>query len=212
MTNGFLNEIEWDIINMYLVDDSEDEEAKCLISLRKRIINELALSHLKDYIDDIKAFNDSLIDALKEMCDRANQIYADISKHQDYGDEIKLEARLYLGEKYPELHPIQNSDCQDLWDALLYKQWHQAYSSGITTYFLPKVASNYSFESFTGINDPSIRKIDGFDEDLIKDMKLTNQFLHLYRHTDFALTDFIFVRDFYSEINVSITKGLQDDE
>lgn len=204
LTNGFLNEIEWDIINMYLVDDSEDEEAKCLISLRKRLINDLALSHLKDYIDDIKAFNDSLIDALKEMCDRANQIYTDISKHQEYGDEIKLEARLYLGKKYPALHPIQKGDRQDLWDALLYQQWHQAYSSGITTYYLTKRASNYSFEAFTGINDPSSKQMEGFDEDLIKDLNLTNQFHHLYRHTDFALTDFIFVRDFYSEINVSI--------
>ena len=48
--------------------------------------------------------------------------------------------------------------------------------------------------------------MDGFDEGLMKDLKLTNQFLHLYRHTDFALTDFIFVRDFYSEINVEIIK------
>ena len=138
------------------------------------------------------------------MCDRANQIYTDISKHQEYGDEIKLEARLYLGKKYPALHPIQKGDRQDLWDALLYQQWHQAYSSGITTYFLPKVASSYSFESFTGINDPSSQKLEGIDEGLMKDLILTNQFLHLYRHTDFALTDFIFVRDFYSEINVSI--------
>ena len=45
------------------------------------------------------------------------------------------------------------------------------------------------------------------DEDLIKDMNLTNQFMHLYRHTDFALTDFIYVRDFYSEINIEIKKG-----
>ena len=87
-----------------------------------------------------------------------------------------------------------------------YQQWHQAYSSGITTYYLTKRASNYSFESFTGINDPSSQKLEGIDEGLMKDLKLTNQFLHLYRHTDFALTDFIFVRDFYSEINVEIIK------
>ena len=49
--------------------------------------------------------------------------------------------------------------------------------------------------------------MDGVDEDLIKDMNLTNQFMHLYRHTDFALTDFIYVRDFYSEINIEIKKG-----
>ena len=51
-----------------------------------------------------------------------------------------------------------------------------------------------------------MEKTEDFNPELTKDLNLTNQFLHLYRHTDFALTDFIFVRDFYSEINVEIIK------
>jgi len=37
------------------------------------------------------------------MCDRANQIYADISKHQEYGDNIKLEAQQYQEDCQPKI-------------------------------------------------------------------------------------------------------------
>lgn len=34
-------------------------------------------------------------------------------------------------------------------------------------------------------------------------------FHHLFDHTEFAITDFIYVREFYSEIKVEIIKGRQ---
>ena len=211
LTNGIIDGIEGDIINMYLVDNSGDEEGKCLLPLRKKLINETVISHQEDYIDAIKAFNNCLTDALREMCDRANRIFDDISKHKEYGDEIKLKASLYLSKRYPEAHPIRSEDRQDLWDALLYYQCRDGYSSGITTYYLPRGACGYPFELFTGLNGSSSSKIEGFHPELTKDLKLTDQFRHLYNHTEFALTDFIYVRDFYSEINIEILKG-KDDE
>lgn len=212
LTNGIIDGIEGDIINMYLVDDSGYDEGKCMLPLRKKLINEIVISHQEDYIDAIKAFNNCLTDALKEMCDRANRIYDEVSKHKDYGDEIKLKASLYFSKRYPEAHPVQSDDRQDLWDALLYYQCREAYSSGITTYYLPRGACGYPFELFTGINGSSPSKIEGFDPELTKDLKLTDQFHHLYNHTEFAITDFIYVRDFYSEINVEIIKGKDEDE
>jgi hypothetical protein len=98
-----------------------------------------------------------------------------------------------------------------LWDAILYYQSHEGYSSGITTFCLPRGACGYPFEIFTGLNCP-YSKIDGFDPELTKDLKLTDQFCNLYNHTEFALTDFIYVRDFYSVINIVIKKGGQDEE
>ena len=43
-------------------------------------------------------------------------------------------------------------------------------------------------------------------------MNLLMQFHHLFDHTEFAITDFIYVREFYSEIKINITKGLKDDK
>ena len=50
--------IEEDIVNSYNLDDNGYEEGKSLLSLRRKLINEMVLSHQEDYIDDIIAFND----------------------------------------------------------------------------------------------------------------------------------------------------------
>ena len=204
--------IEGDIKDSWMYDLSDEAKDKCLLSIRKNLINEMVLSHQEDYIEIIKEFNDCLKDALKEMYDRAHRIYQDAIKHQDDGEKIEVTASLYLGKDYPALHPVQEGNRQQLWKALCDGNWNVAYDGGISQLILPQGAYADSFEAFIGMNDSSSNMIEDFNPELTKDLNLTNQFLHLYRHTDFALTDFIFVRDFYSEINVSITKGLQDDE
>ena len=188
------------------------DKDKCLLSLRSSIINNMVLSHQEDIIDAIREFNDCLREALREMYDRAHRIYADVSKHQDYGDEIELTASLYLGNKYPKLHPVQGEDRQDLWDALCDGGWNVLYDEGITQLTLPHNAYGDSFESFTGMDCPPPNWNEGLDPELTKDMNLLMQFHHLFDHTEFAITDFIYIRDFYSEIKINITKGHKDDE
>ncbi len=45
---------------------------------------------------------------------------------------------------------------------------------------------------------------EGLDGELTKDLHLINAFHNLFGHTNFALTDFIFVREFNIEINIHI--------
>jgi|GEM_PF-172765 hypothetical protein len=201
--------IEEDIINSYMLDIDGSQSCQCLLSLRKKLINEIVLSHQEDYIDAIKEFNGSLRNALREMSDRANRIYTDLSKHKEYGDEIKIKASLYLSKQYPSIHPIHNYDRQNLWDVLLDEQWNEGYENGITTYSLSQGNCANPFELFSGA-DTSSNQIEGFNKELTKELQLVDQFHHLYRHTEFAITDFIYVRDFYSEIKVSITKENQN--
>jgi hypothetical protein len=199
--------IEEDIKDSWMFDLSDDAKDKCLLSIRKSLIDEMVLSHREDYIEIIREFNDCLRNALKEMYDRAHRIYQDTIKHHDYGENIEVTASLYLGKEYPALHPVQEGNRQQLWKALCDGNWNIAYDGGISKLNLPQGAYANSFEAFTGISDSSSNELGGFDPELTKDLNLTNQFHYLYRHTDFALTDFIFVRDFYSEINVEITKS-----
>ena len=204
--------IEEDIVNSYNLDDNGYEEGKSLLSLRRKLINEMVLSHQEDYLDEINAFNDSLMDSLREMYDRACLIYSDIIKHKDYGDEIKLEARLFFSKQYPELHPVQSGDRKDLWSALIDEDWNETYDGGISCLTLPRGGCTKNIESFLGIDNPPSNSHEMLDIEITKDMNLIQQFFHLLEHTDFAITDFIYVRDFYSEINICITKGLHDDE
>ena len=198
--------IEEDIKDSWMYDLSDEAKDKCLLSLRKNLINEMVLAHQEDYIEIIREFNDFLRDALKEMFDRAHRVYEDAIIHQDDGEKIEVIASLYLGKDYPALHPVQERNRQQLWVVLCDGRWNVSYDGGISQLTLPQGAYADSFEAFTGISDSSSNELGGFDPELTKDLNLTNQFHYLYRHTDFALTDFIFVRDFYSEINVEIIK------
>lgn len=212
LTHRVVKGIEEDIVSSFSLNTLDYDKDKCLLSLRRNIINEMVLSHQEDIIGDIREFNDCLREALREMYDRAHRIYADVSKHQDYGDEIELTASLYLDNKYPKLHPVQGEDCQDLWDALCDGGWNVLYDEGITQLTLPRNAYGDSFEAFTGMDCPPPNWNEGLDPELTKDMNLLMQFHHLFDHTEFAITDFIYVREFYSEIKINITKGHQDDE
>ena len=207
LTNLVVKSIEEDIITTYTLELGDYENDSCLLSLRKKWINEMVLSHQEDLMKDIREFNDCLKEALKEMYDRAHRIYDDVSKHKDYGDEIEVTASLYLGSLYPELHPIQDGDRQDLWDALCDDGWNIFYDDGICQLRLPTGSCKESFEAFIGMDCPPPNRIGGLDPDLTKDLHLCMQFYHLFDHTEFAITDFIYVRDFYSEIKVEIVKG-----
>ena len=98
-------------VNWKYFDD--DINCGCLLSLRKDMINKRVLAHQKEILPDIIAFNDALRDALKEMYDRAHGIWESI-KNKAWGDNVELTAKCFLGYDYPELHPLQGDNRQEL--------------------------------------------------------------------------------------------------
>lgn len=205
LENGVIKGIEEDIISSYNTNRHYEND-KCLLKLRQHLINDIVLAHQEDIIEALREFNDVLMEALKELYDRGKRIYDDLKAHGDYGDEVDVKASLYLDNVYPELHPIQGDDRQDLWEAICDGGWNVLYEEGISFY----VSQYETFDSMTGMDCPPPNWNEGLDSGLTKDMHLCRQFHHLFDHTEFAITDFIYVRDFHSEIKINIRKGFQD--
>ena len=203
LEHTFIKGIEEDIIESYNYNRHYEND-KCLLELRRNLINEMALAHQENIIEPIREFNDCLMEALKELYERAKRIYADLKAHSDYGDEIDVTASLYLDNDYPKLHPIQGDDRQDLWEAICDGGWNVLYDEGISFY----IGRNESFESLIGMDSPLPNWNDGLNPELTKDMHLCMQFHHLFDHTQFAITDFIYVREFETEINIEIRKAI----
>lgn len=86
-------------------------------SLRKDMINKRVLAHQEEILPDIIAFNDALRDALKEIYDRTHSIWDNI-KDNVWGDYVEVSAKCFLGYDYPELHPLQGEDREELWGAI----------------------------------------------------------------------------------------------
>ena len=49
---------------------------------------------------------------------------------------------------------------------------------------------------------------EGLDPELTRDLHLIQPFHHLIDHMNFAITDFIYVRQFETEINIEIEKTI----
>jgi hypothetical protein len=203
--------IEREIILKYNDYRSYNSDNDVLLSLRKDIINKQVLANQKELLPDIIAFNDALRKALREMYDRAHRIWDKMINIIDEGDgeEMELTAKIYLDTDYPALHPIQGDDRQDLWYALCDDDLNPMYADGISvlTLTFPR-DENYTFDTFIGMDCPPPNWNEGLDPELTKDLHLISQFHNLFQHMLFAITDFIYVRKFRTEINIDINKDL----
>ena len=202
-----IQQIEDEILMKYNDSRYDYEDFDCLLEMRKRMINNRVLAHQEDILSDIIAFNDALTAALREMYDRAHRIWNDIKNNDTYGDDVELTAKCFLSRDYPELHPVQSEDREELWDAICDSGWNLLYSDGVSlpTLTLPRDI-NVSFDSLIGMDCPPPNWNEGLDRELTKDLHLTSTFHNLFDHMNFAITDFIYVRKFETEINIEINK------
>ena len=202
--------IEREIILKYNDYRCYNSDNDVLLSLRKGIINKQVLANQKELLPDIIAFNDALREALRDMYERAHRIWDKMINIIDEGDgeEMELTAKIYLDTDYPALHPIQGDDRQDLWYALCDDDLNPMYADGISvlTLTFPRDDSQ-TFDYFIGMDCPPPNWNEGLDPELTKGLHLISQFHNLFQHMLFAITDFIYVRKFRTEINIEITKS-----
>ena len=114
-----------DEINI-VFDDYKTEDytqCECLLRARKYILNEQALAHQAELLPNIIAFNDALRTALLNMYNHAHKLYEQVSAFEP---NIELTGECYLPQKYPSLHPYQEANRQELWDALCDTGWNPA--------------------------------------------------------------------------------------
>ena len=155
------------------------------------------------------AVNDVMREALREMFDKAHAVY---EANKGFGEDVEVEACCYLSNDYPALHPVQGENRQELWNALQDSGWNLLYEGGVA--FPLQLKGNddpdsNDFDEFIGMNCPPPNWNEGLDQELTKDLHLIQAFHNLFDHTDFAITDFIYCRDFYYEIKVEFRNEAQ---
>lgn len=203
-TNPMIALIEKEIINCF--NQCKYEQGLYLAQLRKKVLNDAILKNQKEILKAIIDFNEALRKALLEMYHRARRIWYEIGQKSEYGDEMELVAQCFLDTEYPDLHPMQGENRQDLWEALTDSCINPIYESGVSHRLSFPTSVNENFDTFIGMDCPPPNWNEGLDHELTKDLHLINQFHNLFDHTNFALTDFIYVRKFRTEIQINIEK------
>ena len=192
--------IEEEISYIYDSDVTGYPEGEYLLDLRKRILNEQACTRKaqEELLPDIIAFNDALHDALKYMYDRAHELYRQMSAIQP---DTMLTAKCYLAYDYPALHPYQKEDRQELFNAISDFGWNRLYADGVTFSLVLPRDIDMPFDTIRGMDCTPFNWNKGLDPELTKDLHINRAFHNLFDHTKFALTDFIFCRDFVFEFS-----------
>lgn len=184
----------------------------CLLEIRKDLINKKVLKFQEDLIPEIVEFNETLHNTLQKMYDKAYHIWIDFQKLRDWEDDIELTAECYLGLVHPVRHPLQGEDRQDLWNALCDDELNTLYAGGVSLQTLTFPRDNKeSFESFIGMDCPPPNWNEGLESKLTEDLHLICQFNHLFDHTYWAITDFIYVREFEIRIKVDVNNYILND-
>lgn len=192
--------IEEEICYIYDSDTTGYPEGEYWLDIRKRILNEQACTRKaqEELLPDIIAFNDALHDALKRMYDRAHELYRQMSAIQP---DIMLTAKCYLAYDYPALHPYQKEDRQELFNAISDIGWNSLYADGVTFSLVLPRDIDMPFDTIRGMDCTPFNWNEGLDPEFTKDLHINRAFHNLFDHTKFALTDFIFCRDFVFEFS-----------
>ena len=201
--------IENDILLEWNRSHADYKVLRHLLEWRKHMLNKQALAHQAELMPYIIEFNDALTNALRDMYDHAQRLYEYAAKEEP---NIVLDARCYLGGEYPKAHPYQAEDREDLWDILCDYDCNPLYEiSGVSLTWVHyrSTIKEGSFESLIGIDCPPPNWNEGLDPELTKDLHLTSAFHNLFDNTNFALTDFIFVREFYKEIKLEVYQTIK---
>ena len=190
--------IERELIRRYHRKDYE--QYRYLLELRKNILNEQLLAHQEELLPDIIAFNDALYQALRALYDHASLLFKQVSSLEPNMD---LTAKCYLSCYYPQSHPYQAEDRQELWDILTDEGMHPLYGSmGIHNSLYFRKGAQDTWDEFMDLD--VVNWNEGLDQDLTKDLHLSSAFHNLFEHLDFALSDFIYVRDFKESIKIDV--------
>jgi hypothetical protein len=200
--------IEREILWKYDKSPCDYPDCDCLLSIRKDMINRRVLAHQEEILPDIIAFNEALSTALRELYDRAHRMWDSIKSLPDFKEGTSLEAKCFLSYDYPELHPIQGENRQDLWYALCDSGWNKVYEQGLSLTPLNLPDDDETFESFIGQDGEYYNWNEGLDRELTKDLHLTSAFHNTFEHLEFAITDFIYVRKFETDIRIEINTSV----
>lgn len=193
-------------ILQYYEDADHYDRYSFLLKARKNFIDGIVLEHQDVFLADIIAFNEALRLALQKMYDHAHQVWDKIKDDNLFGSSKVLVARCFLPSQYPAQHPVHRKNSEALYCALQDSGWNKFYEDGVSLMplRLAEELDKESFESYIGMDCPPPNWNEGLDRELTKDLHLIHQFNHLFEYTNFALTDFIYCRDFEPQIEIML--------
>lgn len=193
-----------DQILLYSNSSEKKDIAHCQVylELRKKLLDELFVNHIDEYITELANFNERLTSALQSLWNDAHQCFDKINSEQ--GFDIELQAFLELDKNEAEGDETWN----EIFNLLSDPAYNPQYMTGVClSPIILKTGKEpiwKSFDEFIGNDGKSWNE--GLPNELTKNIPLTMMFHHVYDHTYWSLYDLLKIKHFNIVINTTHEK------
>ena len=204
-----VQEIETEILTLQyetekrkLFRDYEGVAIERLLGVRRNILNEYFIMD-ENYKQLLYEFNEALKLQLIDMRNRTIKLFESVKDH-DVKNNMVVKGKCFLGYGYPKIHPVQTVRARKIWAMLngTIDNYMPLYENGACCFKIKTWGDSVHIQSenkMLYLQEEPDNWNEGLDRELTKDLHLIRQFHQLFDHTNFALTDFIFCRNFVFE-------------
>ena len=176
------------------------------LELRRKMLEE-SFEYTEDNKELLRAFCLHLNDAVIRLYRKAWTIYEQLAQ-TNMTKDITLVAKLRL--VYPESHPIQDDEEQEVWDALQVWRYNSGFDNAFSLMLRTGHQEVYDEDAILQLHP----KDEPWDEQLRDEwnqaLPLTSLFHHWHSHSHFSLYDLMYIHNIEGQLRIELDEIKQN--
>lgn len=176
------------------------------LELRRKMLEE-SFEYTDENKELLRAFCLRLNDAVISLYRKAWPLYGQLTK-ADMTKDISLVAKLRMA--YPELHPIQDEEEQEVWNALQVWRYNSGFDNAFTLMYRQEHQEVYNEDAILQLHPKDEPWDEQLPEEWNQDLPLTMLFHHWHSHSFFSLYDLMYINDIEGCLRIELDEIKQD--
>jgi hypothetical protein len=155
----------------------------------------------------LRVFCARLNDAVIKLYRKAWPIYEQLAQ-TNMTNDITLVAKLRMS--YPESHPIQDEEEQEVWKALQVWRYNSGFDNAFTLMYRQGYQEIYDEKAILQLQPKGEPWDEQLPDEWCYDLPLTSLFHHWHSHSHFSLYDLMYIRNIEGQLRIELDEIKQD--
>ncbi len=170
------------------------------LELRREMLED-AFVYLEENKELLHSFCSRLNDAVISLYRKTWPLYEQLNK-VDMTNDITLVAKLRM--VYPELHPVQDEEEQEVWNALQVWRYNPGFDEAFNLMHRAGHQEVHNEESILQLHPKDVPWDEQLPDEWNQDLPLTMLFHHWHTHSFFSLYDLMFISDIEGYLRIEL--------
>lgn len=176
------------------------------LELRRKMLEE-SFEYTDENKELLRDFCLRLNDAVITLYRKAWPLYGQLAQ-TNMTEDITIVAKLRMA--YPESHPIQDEEEQEVWNALQIWRYNSGFDNAFTLMCRQGYQEVYDEKAILQLQPKDEPWDEQLPEEWNQDLPLTMLFHHWHSHSFFSLYDLMFIRDIEGQLRIELNEIKQD--